>query len=1440
MKLLNKIIVTFILMSVINSVSFGKTNDDIIGHWAENTLNEWIEEEYIRGYPNGEIRPDNHMLKSECVALINRIFGFKIIGDRQFDNINEDYWYSNDFKIAKLAGYLSWMNENQMEINKPITRNEVAAIMAQIYHWDLKNYDNTLKQFKDEKEIPIWARKYVGLAVERGYFKGYPDGTIKSNKVMTRAEIAVFINNILGNRFKENEFVENQIFEGNVTIQEANVILENCEIKGDLLVAESVGNGDLTLENTKVFGRTIANGGGTDSIKIINSQIEELIVLKLDGEVRVFSKNSKIGQTIINSVAKLEGSFENIIINILSANGSVEIDGTCETLIVDSQVHIEVDKQTQINKVILNSESKITGEGTIKLAEINKNGVVVESKIEKKVLKDGVELNKKNEKKVNKDKVSIAKPIISGIIDGIYRIDQKFTIRGEENNYIEYSLDSGATWYHYENEVVISKNGKYKVLARQKDSSGNISKYTDLITIILNKDMPVFKNVDDDGDNTYRSGEKLSIVVEMNRQGLELSADLSVINPAFSSDEKLIDLGNGKYQLVKSNIDENGTMINEGLVIINIKAKDSNGFSVTDKTLKLFIDKTPPNIPSISGIISGLYNKEQAFSIKGDAENKFMYSLDNGSSWEIYENEVKIVDGVYKILAKAIDKCGNESGLTNVISVSIDKIVPNIVSIQDRSGNNYYKNNDLLDLIIDFDEVGLEVKADLNLFYGTNNDLTKIVMLNDEGNGKYRLLNQTISQITMAEGKHKIKIIAKDKAGNLKEDDTFVSILDFTLPKEPIITGISTGLFTKNQRFRIVGEEDAYLEYSLDNGLTWKQYLEEVMISGNGQYKLLARQKDLAGNISEYTNLITFTINKDMPIFINIDDDGGDNNYKSGEELSIIVEMNKSGLKLFADLSVINSAFSSDEKLTDLGNGKYQIIKANIDENGTMINEGLVTITITAETINGLIVKNTSFNLLLDKIDPTIPKIEGILQGFFKEEKVFSISGDVKDEFMYSIDNGSNWIPYENEVKLKDGIYNLLAKAIDKCGNESGLTNVINISIDTKEPTIISIQDESGNSYYKHNELLDLVVDFGEVGLEVKADLNLLYGTNNDQSKIILLNDEGNGEYRLLNQRINQAIMNEGEYNIKIIAKDAVGNLKEDNTFIGTLDFTVPEKPVITGITSGLFKENQVFEVEGERDSIIEYSLNNGSNWEKYNVIVELINSGDYEILVRQTDLAGNVSAVTNLINITIDKEAPKGYLLRIDELNITPKNKNSIKIQISNCEIGAIYNYNIDDKDENTEAITGTGIINQTNIELNNIDLSSLSDGQITFSIYCVDEAGNIGDYESEIKDKVPYNNVSVIDERDYCNGIYGYFEKRNNKPAYRRFGSPNDEMIIVWEDSGYGIEWALKVYQNDSKRYIAYYYCSEDKPTPPKASPTNKHWYYMDEMISELTLTE
>ncbi len=177
--------------------------DDYAGHWAKESIDKLISEGIVSGDNNGNINPDNFIKRSEFVKIINRKFNFTSAGSESFPDVSENAWYTNEFKIAKAAGYLSGDNNGNANPEMQITRAEVSVIIARVLK--LSGDYSAAKTFADDASIPSWAKESIYLLNANGYINGYPDGSFKSQNPITRAESFTIIAKIAAENENEED-----------------------------------------------------------------------------------------------------------------------------------------------------------------------------------------------------------------------------------------------------------------------------------------------------------------------------------------------------------------------------------------------------------------------------------------------------------------------------------------------------------------------------------------------------------------------------------------------------------------------------------------------------------------------------------------------------------------------------------------------------------------------------------------------------------------------------------------------------------------------------------------------------------------------------------------------------------------------------------------------------------------------------------------------------------------------------------------------------------------------------------------------------------------------------------------------------------------------------------------------------------------------------------
>ncbi|CAH8711759.1 DUF5057 domain-containing protein [Paenibacillus thiaminolyticus] len=162
---------------------------------------------YITGYPDGTIRPENRISREEVAAIFYRLMEDEsrehYISDKNsFSDVTGSRWSNKQISTLEDAGMITGYPDGTFKPGNFITRAEFAAIASR---FDQLN-DQANDMFSDV--FGHWAEKYIVSAANKGWIKGYPDGTFKPNQYITRAEAMAFINGMLNRKVKANDIHE--------------------------------------------------------------------------------------------------------------------------------------------------------------------------------------------------------------------------------------------------------------------------------------------------------------------------------------------------------------------------------------------------------------------------------------------------------------------------------------------------------------------------------------------------------------------------------------------------------------------------------------------------------------------------------------------------------------------------------------------------------------------------------------------------------------------------------------------------------------------------------------------------------------------------------------------------------------------------------------------------------------------------------------------------------------------------------------------------------------------------------------------------------------------------------------------------------------------------------------------------------------------------------
>ncbi|HBX23489.1 MAG TPA: hypothetical protein DEF34_07665 [Desulfotomaculum sp.] len=180
----------------------GSIFSDIDGHWAEADITNLASKGLLSGYGDRTFRPGRDVSRVEFAAMVARLLGKQADGGpglkfKDAEQIPD--WAVQPLRVVAGYGLVSGYDDGTFRPHEPISRVEAAAILvrtAGILNISADGSENKAA-YRDNNNIPMWARQDVILAGRSGLLVGKPDNLFKPADNITRAETAVVMQRLL-------------------------------------------------------------------------------------------------------------------------------------------------------------------------------------------------------------------------------------------------------------------------------------------------------------------------------------------------------------------------------------------------------------------------------------------------------------------------------------------------------------------------------------------------------------------------------------------------------------------------------------------------------------------------------------------------------------------------------------------------------------------------------------------------------------------------------------------------------------------------------------------------------------------------------------------------------------------------------------------------------------------------------------------------------------------------------------------------------------------------------------------------------------------------------------------------------------------------------------------------------------------------------------------
>ena len=196
---------------VTGDVKVNKTTVTLYAKWSggnygpdDTGVSKWLETDehnaFLSGYPDGSFLADKNMTRAEVAQMFYSLLLDKDVKiTKSFSDVPTDAWYAKAVNTLSSLGMLGGYPDGTFRPDAPITRAEFAAI-ALAFAYDPASASCSYT----DVSTSAWYYTYVAQATTYGWIGGYPDGSFRPNNSITRAEVAVIVNNMLGRSADES------------------------------------------------------------------------------------------------------------------------------------------------------------------------------------------------------------------------------------------------------------------------------------------------------------------------------------------------------------------------------------------------------------------------------------------------------------------------------------------------------------------------------------------------------------------------------------------------------------------------------------------------------------------------------------------------------------------------------------------------------------------------------------------------------------------------------------------------------------------------------------------------------------------------------------------------------------------------------------------------------------------------------------------------------------------------------------------------------------------------------------------------------------------------------------------------------------------------------------------------------------------------------------
>ncbi|MGI5971867.1 MAG: S-layer homology domain-containing protein [Oscillospiraceae bacterium] len=167
---------------------------DVQGSWAKSYILETFLNGWMNGVSHDRFSPDLQVTRAQAATILVRMLGLEVAeGSAYGFDDCCGHWAEAYINTARKHGIVSGVGSNIYEPERPVTREEMAVMFNNI----LGAEASSPLSFSDVIESSnSWSYGAVSALSAKGIINGYPDGSFRPKNHITRAEITAMASRI--------------------------------------------------------------------------------------------------------------------------------------------------------------------------------------------------------------------------------------------------------------------------------------------------------------------------------------------------------------------------------------------------------------------------------------------------------------------------------------------------------------------------------------------------------------------------------------------------------------------------------------------------------------------------------------------------------------------------------------------------------------------------------------------------------------------------------------------------------------------------------------------------------------------------------------------------------------------------------------------------------------------------------------------------------------------------------------------------------------------------------------------------------------------------------------------------------------------------------------------------------------------------------------------